>query len=76
MAPHQQPQPLVLTRMTQAAARTIADEWRYPPPYDFYDADADPEDYAELVTPGQWPEVIEQARVTGELVGFLTAERV
>lgn len=74
MAPHQQPQPLAFTRMTPSAARTIADEWRYPPPYDFYDADADPADYAELVTFEEWPEVIEQAREAGELVGFLTAE--
>lgn len=62
-------------RMTPETARTIADEWRYPPPYDFYDADADPEDYAELVAPEEWPEVIEQALDGEELIGFLTAER-
>ncbi|WP_303323391.1 GNAT family N-acetyltransferase [Actinomyces radicidentis] len=69
------PSSLRLTRMTPSAARTIADEWSYPPPYDFYDAEADPEDYAELVTPEEWPEIMEQALDGGELVGFLAAER-
>ena len=36
---------LVYSRMDASTAREIADERRYPPPYDFYDMTADPEDY-------------------------------
>ncbi len=28
--------------------------WRYPPAYSFYDADADPNDLAELLDPSEW----------------------
>lgn len=62
------------TRMTPEVARVIAEQWRYPPPYDFYDADADPEDRAELLTPQQWPEVMEQALLGEEVIGFLSAQ--
>ena len=36
--------------LSQDLALEIATEWKYPAPYDFYDATADPEDYAELVS--------------------------
>jgi ribosomal-protein-alanine N-acetyltransferase len=36
--------------MTQADALEIS-AWRYPPPYDFYDATADEDDLAELLDP-------------------------
>lgn len=38
--------------MSQRQARAVAD-WRYDPPYDFYDAVADPDDLAELLDPVQ-----------------------
>jgi ribosomal-protein-alanine N-acetyltransferase len=38
--------------MSQRQARTVA-AWRYDPPYDFYDAVADPEDLTELLDPVQ-----------------------
>jgi [ribosomal protein S18]-alanine N-acetyltransferase len=38
--------------MSQRQAHAIA-AWRYDPPYDFYDAVADPEDLAELLDPVQ-----------------------
>src|SRR5919107_2907655 len=38
--------------MSQRQARSVA-TWRYDPPYDFYDAVADPEDLAELLDPVQ-----------------------
>ena len=38
--------------MSQRQARAVA-AWRYDPPYDFYDAVADPEDLAELLDPVQ-----------------------
>ena len=38
--------------MSQRQARAVA-AWQYDPPYDFYDAVADPEDLAELLDPVQ-----------------------
>jgi [ribosomal protein S18]-alanine N-acetyltransferase len=39
--------------MTAADAHGIA-TWRYPGEYSFYDADADPDDLAELLDPAEW----------------------
>jgi ribosomal-protein-alanine N-acetyltransferase len=39
--------------MTAADAAAIA-AWRYPGQYAFYDADADPDDLAELLDPAEW----------------------
>jgi [ribosomal protein S18]-alanine N-acetyltransferase len=39
--------------MTAVDAHAIA-AWRYPGEYSFYDADADPDDLAELLDPGEW----------------------
>jgi ribosomal-protein-alanine N-acetyltransferase len=39
--------------MTAADAHAIA-TWRYPGEYSFYDADADPDDLAELLDPAEW----------------------
>jgi RimJ/RimL family protein N-acetyltransferase len=38
--------------LTDAEAAQLA-AWRYQPPYDFYDGDADPGDLAELLDPGR-----------------------
>jgi ribosomal-protein-alanine N-acetyltransferase len=40
------------TKMTDDEAQRIA-EWRYVPPYDFYDSVGDPDDLAELLDPRQ-----------------------
>lgn len=40
-----------ISQITQKTAQMIADEWHYPGQYAFYDMTADPEDYAELVSP-------------------------
>jgi hypothetical protein len=42
--------PIAITMMSQEDAEQIAG-WRYEPPYDFYDADADHRDLAELLDP-------------------------
>jgi len=56
--------------MRQDEAEEIA-EWRYPPPYDFYDADADQRDLAELLDPMQRGDKYFSARdAAGELIGY------
>jgi ribosomal-protein-alanine N-acetyltransferase len=44
-----------LKKMQHAVAHQIA-PWHYPAPYDFYDADQDQEDVAELLDPQSWQE--------------------
>ena len=44
-----------LKKMQHADAHQIA-SWHYPAPYDFYDADQDQEDVAELLDPQSWQE--------------------
>ena len=65
---------LVYSRMDALTAREIADEWKYPPPYDFYDMTADPEDYQEFVTPALWPDFFLQVRRGDRLFGFLSGD--
>jgi ribosomal-protein-alanine N-acetyltransferase len=55
--------------MTQEEAEEIA-RWRYEPPYDFYDADADNGDLAELLDPERRGNRYFSARAADELVGF------
>lgn len=60
-------------QMDAADASRIAG-WRYDPPYDFYDPDADPEDLAELLDPesrGVYFSVLVEG---GDLVGFFQFE--
>lgn len=67
---------LVYARMDVPSAREIADRWKYPPPYDFYDMTADPEDHQEFVTPSLWPDLFLQVRRDGHLFGFLSGSLV
>ena len=39
-----------IEQLTQKNAETIADTWKYPGIYAFYNMTADPEDYEEIVT--------------------------
>jgi ribosomal-protein-alanine N-acetyltransferase len=55
--------------MSQEDAVVIA-TWRYPPPYDFYDADADPDDLAELLDPRRRAGRYFSALQDGDLIGF------
>lgn len=56
--------------MTQDEAEAIAD-WRYDPPYDFYDWRADDRDLAELLDPAQRGDRYFSAHeASGELIGF------
>lgn len=60
-------------RITQADVDQIAHQWRYPEPYAFYNADADPDDLAELLDPAQWPEIFEAWVTDVKLLGFYSA---
>lgn len=40
--------------LTVDNARVIADTWKYPGEYSFYDMHADPEDYQEFISPERW----------------------
>jgi ribosomal-protein-alanine N-acetyltransferase len=66
---------LVFTPMSQDEAEQIAD-WRYEPPYDFYDARADETDLAHLLDPVRRENRTFSVRdEAGELVGFFTYKR-
>jgi [ribosomal protein S18]-alanine N-acetyltransferase len=58
--------------MTAVDAHAVA-AWRYPDEYSFYDADADPDDLAELLDPAEWGQRYFAADDTAhhELAGFL-----
>jgi len=61
---------LEIALISQHEAEAIAD-WRYEPPYDFYDADADHRDLAELLDPVRRGEKYFAARdIAEELIGF------
>ena len=61
--------------MTAADAHAVA-AWRYPGEYSFYDADADPDDLAELLDPAQWGQRYFAAGQIAhhELAGFLVVK--
>jgi [ribosomal protein S18]-alanine N-acetyltransferase len=66
---------LVFTPMSQDEAEQVAD-WRYDPPYDFYDARADESDLALLLDPARRENRTFAAHdESGELVGFFTYKR-
>lgn len=66
--------PYAFRQMDGADAREIAG-WRYQAPYDFYDADADPADLAELLDPGRREGTYFSVLDGEELVGFFQFER-
>jgi ribosomal-protein-alanine N-acetyltransferase len=62
--------PPSIALMTQDEAEAIAD-WRYEPPYDFYNTAADARDLAELLDPQQRGDRYFAARnAAGELIGY------
>jgi ribosomal-protein-alanine N-acetyltransferase len=70
---------VVITSMSQDEAEKIA-QWRYEAPYDFYDADADHRDLAELLDPLQRGDNYFSAHnAADELIGyfgFVCVERI
>jgi ribosomal-protein-alanine N-acetyltransferase len=61
--------PIAITKMSQEEAEQIAG-WRYEPPYDFYDADADHRDLAELLEPMRRGDKYYSARDASGLIGY------
>lgn len=61
----------VIRPMTQADAEVVA-AWRYEPPYDFYDFEAEPDDHAEILDPDRRAGDYHSVEVDGELVGFFS----
>jgi [ribosomal protein S18]-alanine N-acetyltransferase len=66
---------LVFTPMSQEEGEQVAD-WRYEPPYDFYDARADESELVLLLDPARRENRTFSAHdESGELVGFFTYAR-
>jgi ribosomal-protein-alanine N-acetyltransferase len=59
----------VVRAMHESDAVAIS-AWRYPAEYAFYDAQADPEDLAELLDPNVWGTQYFAADLAGHLAGF------
>ena len=56
-------------------AAAVAD-WRYDPPYDFYDFRKEPEDLVEILAPANWVDYYYSAfDEAGELAGFFSFKR-
>jgi ribosomal-protein-alanine N-acetyltransferase len=56
--------------LTQEHAEEIADEWKYPDEYSFYDMTADVEDYEEIIDPQKRKDSYFQIVEDGQLIGF------
>ncbi|MGT2686435.1 GNAT family N-acetyltransferase [Streptococcus porcinus] len=59
-----------LMPLSQEAAETIANDWQYPSPYDFYNLTADPDDYDEIINPDLRRDTYVQVIRNGILFGF------
>ena len=59
-----------IEQLTQKNAETIADTWKYPGIYAFYNMTADPEDYEEIVTAQMRRDYYYQVIDDGKLHGF------
>lgn len=61
---------LQIKKMSQKEAVEIADYWKYPAPYDFYDMAADKEDYDEMIDPLARGDKFFSITKDQELIGF------
>ena len=66
---------VTIVPMRQPEAVEIADRWKYPGEYAFYDMTADPEDYEEIVTPEKRGDRYFSVFSGNELTGFFCVER-
>ena len=63
---------MTIAPMRQPEAIEIADRWKYPGEYAFYDMTADPEDYEEIVTPEKRGDRYFSVFSGNELTGFFS----
>lgn len=61
--------------LPQDLALEIASQWRYEPPYDFYNASADAKDYAELISPEARGERFFAVIRNGALMGYFCIDQ-
>ena len=66
---------MTIAPMRQPEAIEIADRWKYPGEYAFYDMTADPEDYEEIVTPEKRGDRYFSVFSGNELTGFFCVEQ-
>lgn len=60
----------IIEKMSQKDALEIANNWKYPAPYDFYDMTADREDYEEIIDSNQRGDYYFTLTKNGNLIGF------
>lgn len=63
---------LVIEKMSQTDSLEIADKWKYPAPYNFYDMTEDLEDYEEIISSTKRGDHYFSMKQNGVLVGFLS----
>lgn len=66
---------LTIRRMEQSEAAEIADHWKYDGEYAFYDMTADPEDYAEIMSPKLRGDRYFSVLDGSSLIGFFCVEQ-
>lgn len=59
-----------IEQLSQNDALEIAQVWKYPQPYDFYDMTADIEDYEEIINPDMRADNYFSFKEKGVLIGF------
>lgn len=64
-----------IERLDQPSAYSIANEWKYPDVYSFYDMTSDPEDYEEIMDPLLRAENYFQVLKDDRLFGFFVVEK-
>lgn len=64
-----------IDQLTQEHALEIANEWKYERDYAFYNADADEEDYQELITPELGGENYYEVAESDQLIGFFCIDQ-
>lgn len=63
-----------IQKLSQTNAEIIADEWKYPDIYAFYNMTSDPEDYEEITTPHLRKDNYFQVNLDNQLFGFFVVE--
>lgn len=65
-----------ISQLSQTNALNIANTWHYEGVYAFYDMQADPEDYEEIITPSQRKDRYYQVLKDDKLLGYFVIEPI